>query len=118
VEGVEALPSLRGPGVGGLLERRTQVHAYRFQGGAAGFAELVVERLQGRGALALGGPHHPAGLVVVGDHGQVPVALAVAHLVDPDAEQPGRPLGVDLFGDDPGDDDPPRRSPRRSAAAG
>ena len=85
--------------------------------GASGLAELVVERLQGGGVLALGGPHHPPGLVVVGDHGQVAVALAVADLVDADPQQPGQPAGVDLLGDDPVHD-ARRRSPTRSAAAG
>ena len=53
---------------------------------------------------SLAGPDDRAVTVVVGDHGQVAVALAVGHLVDPDAVDPVEPGVVEQVGDDVGDD--------------
>ena len=47
---------------------------------------------------------HRARTVVVGDHGQVPVALAVGHLVDPDPVDLLQAGVVELVGHDPAHD--------------
>src|SRR4029079_4205914 len=104
VEGVHTLAGLWRPGIGCPLERPTPIHADCLQLSATRFAQLVVEGLQGGRVLALAGPDHPAGPVVVGDHGQEPVSLAVADLVDPDPQPTIQPTTVDLFGNNPGND--------------
>src|SRR5436190_11229792 len=53
-----------------------------------------VEECRDRGLVPTGaGPHQPAG-VVIEYHGQIPLPLAVCHLVDPDAAQPGQPVNL------------------------
>ena len=84
MEGICALAGLRCAAVGGLLERGTQIHRHRVQPSGSGLTQLVIELLEGARLLAFAGPDHRAGTVVVGDHGQVAVALAVTHLVHPD----------------------------------
>jgi hypothetical protein len=57
------------------------------------FAQGVEETPQRRGVTALGGPHQPAGVMI--DHAeQIPVALAVADLIDPDPAQPIQPVDL------------------------
>jgi len=79
--------------------------------------ELLVERLQGLGVLALFRPHHGAVPVVVGDDGDVAVLRAVGDLVHPDAVQGLEAGVVDGFGHDP-DDDGGHRLPRAAKQPG
>ena len=53
--------------------------------------------------LALSAPHDLLG-GVVGDQGEVVMVAFPAHLVDPDADQPVEPGGVEPVGDHPGAD--------------
>jgi hypothetical protein len=64
-------------------------------------AEGVEEALQGGAGHALTGPDDRAVAVVVGDHGQVAVALAVGDLVDADAVQAFQAGVVEVGGDHP-----------------
>ena len=104
MERVHALAGLGCLGVGGLLERGPQVEADCLQLGGSGLAELVVELLEGGCVLAFSGPDHRAAAVVVGDHGQIPVSLAVGDLVDPDPVDLLQAGVVELVGHDPGHD--------------
>jgi hypothetical protein len=61
-----------------------QVHRRSGKPGRSVRAELVEEPLEGGARLALADPHDHAVAVVVGDHGQVAVALSVGDLVDAD----------------------------------
>jgi hypothetical protein len=91
------------------------VRADQLDLGAAGLAEEVEELFQGGLAGAWRGPDQPA-LVVVDDHGQGPLALLVADLVDPDAAQPLQQVDLGgLLGRDPGTDpsDGPPRHPQQ-----
>ena len=87
MERVGAHPGVWGVGAGDLGVGAVQVHRRRLQLGGAGRAEGVEEPLQGGAGLALPDPHDRAVAVVVGDHGQVAVALAVGDLVDADPVQ-------------------------------
>jgi len=79
--------------------------------GAAGLTKGVEEPFQGGLARAWRGPHQPAA-VVVDDHGQIPLALLVGDLVDPDAAQPLQQVDHrGLLGRDSGAD-PPDGAPR------
>jgi hypothetical protein len=66
---------------------------------------------QRRGVMPGRRPHQPAA-VVVDHHRQVPVALLVGELVDPDPGQPREPVGGLLGIGDHAGDDPPDRRPR------
>src|SRR3954462_1359983 len=68
-------------------------------------AELVEEALERGAVAAVGQPNAAAGLVV-GDDGQVAVALAIAHLVDADHPQRVQAAGVKALADDAVDDPP------------
>ena len=86
---------------------------------AALFAERVEEREHRLAVAAGGGPHQPPG-VMVDDDGQVPLALAVADLVDPDPPQPVKQIDLaHRFGGDPLEDraDRPPRDRINSATA-
>jgi hypothetical protein len=60
---------------------------------AALFAELVEEALDRLAVTPGRGPHQPAA-VVIDDHGQVALALAMRYLVDADPAQPVEQIGV------------------------
>jgi hypothetical protein len=62
-------------------------------------AQLREELVEGGGVLA-GPPPHDLLTAMVGDQGQVVVALLPADLVDPDVDQAVQPVGVQLVGDD------------------
>ena len=104
VERIRALAHVRRLGVGGLLVGTAEVERDRLQPSTTGLTQLVVEAFQNLSVAALSGPHHAAALVMVGDHGQVLVALAVRHLINADAQQSRQPGAVDLLADDPRDD--------------
>jgi hypothetical protein len=87
VEGVGAHPGMWSTGAGDLGISAVQIHRRRLQLGGSGGAEGVEQALQGRAGLALPGPDDRAVVVMIGDHGQIAVALAVGNLVDPDAGQ-------------------------------
>jgi hypothetical protein len=101
VEGVGAHPGLWGAGPGDLGVGAVQVHRRCLQPGGALGAEGVEEALQGGAGHALTGPDDRAGTVVVGDHGQVAVTLAVGDLVDADAVQLVQAGVVEVGGDHP-----------------
>jgi len=95
-------------GVGNAFGDRTRdprghVGRHQFDLFAAFFAERVKER-QHRLAVPAGcGPDQAAG-VMVHDDGQVPLALAVADLVDPDPSEPVEQIDLThRFGGDPFD---------------
>jgi hypothetical protein len=75
MEGVGAHPGLWGTGPGDLGVGAMEVHRRRDQLGGAVGAEGVEEAFQGGAGHALPGPDDRAVAVVVGDHGQVAVAL-------------------------------------------
>ena len=60
-------------GAHALVERRAHVHADRLDTGGAVGSELVEERVEGGGVLALSAPHDLLG-GVVGDQGEVVMA--------------------------------------------
>jgi hypothetical protein len=62
------------------------------------------ELLQGGAGLAFADPDDRTVAVVVGDHRQVAVALAVGDLIDPDPVQPVQAVIVDVRGNDPDHD--------------
>ena len=101
MERVDADDGLGGvPGCGdGLGERGSHVHADRLQCSGFFASEVVEECVQGGGVLALGSPDDLA-CRMVGDQGEVAVALAPAHLVDADAHEAFQPAGVQSVGDD------------------
>lgn len=73
-------------------------------------AEQVEEAAQRGGVVTGRRPHQPAA-VMIDDHRQVPLALPVADLVDPDPCQPVQPVDRLLsVGSHPGHD-PPHRAP-------
>jgi hypothetical protein len=88
-----------------LGERWSHVHADRRELPGPLGAQLREELIEGGGVLA-GPPPHDLLPVVVGDQGQVVVALLPADLVDPDGDQPVQPVGVQLLGRDPFADAP------------
>jgi len=77
-------------------------------GGATGFAQRGEERSEGLAVPSRRGPHQPAG-VMVDDDRDVPVALLVADLTDPDPGQTGQRVpGCHALVDHPGHDRPDR----------
>ena len=93
--------------------------------GAAGFTQRGEERFEGLAVPTGGGPDQAAGVVVDRDR-DVPVALLVADLINPDPPQTRqRVTGRDAVGNDPGDDrsdgapgDPQQQLQRRLRGAG
>src|SRR5207249_5254248 len=104
VERIDALGSLRCLGASRLGVGTAHVEGDRLQRLATLLAELLVERLQGLGVLALLRPHHGPVPVVVGDDGDVAVLGPVGDLVHPDAVQGLKAGVVDGFCHHPDDD--------------
>ena len=99
MERVRALAGVGNLVRGGLLIGAAEIQGHRFEPGAAISAEFVVEALEDGVVLAIRGPDHHAAAVVVGDHGQVAVALAVGDLVHADPVEVPEPASVDVLGD-------------------
>src|SRR5581483_1052268 len=103
VEGIQALTSVGRADPRSEPEGATEVERDGFELGAALWSELVEEREQRIAALALGAPHHTAG-VVVDDEGDVVVPASIRDFVDADAIEIFEPLCVEMVGDDAGHD--------------
>jgi hypothetical protein len=73
-----------------------QIHRRGLEPGRALGAELVEEALEGGAGLALADPDYGAVVVVVGDHRQVAVSLAVRDLIDPDPIEPVQTMIIDV----------------------
>ncbi len=109
VKGIEADLGVEALVVGGGLADRlliAAVHVDRDRPDRpAVVAELGEERLQRLGVAAGSGPHDRA-RGVVADLGEVALPAAVGDLVHADHHQASEPVGVEVIGDDAGDDRP------------
>jgi len=100
VERVDGDGGLWRVGADTLGERWSHVHADRLDLPGAGLAEFGEQRVEGGGVLAGLTPDDLL-TAVVGDQGEVVVALLPADLVHPDVDQPVQPVAVQLVGGDP-----------------
>ena len=83
VEWVHAPDRVRAPLADRASDRFGHVAGHQLDLFAAFFAQQIEELLDGLAVAAGGCPEQPAG-VVVDDHGEVPVALSIREVIDPD----------------------------------
>lgn len=84
MEWIDALGDVGGLLRGGLLVGLAHVQRHRLKLRLSLVAELVVEGFEGVGVVALFGPNNRAVAVVVCDHREIAMPLAIADVVDPD----------------------------------